>query len=188
MKKLNVGCGRDIKEGWVNLDCIKDNGIDVVHNLDSFPYPFKDNTFDEIRASQIIEHLNNPDLFIKELWRITKSGAKIVIGTVHFSAPNVWGNIEHKRPYQSDTLDSFNIKYIAKGLDLSTSKTERFIVKSHIGFKYFFRPLEPLVNINRYTQLIYERWFSAFFRADGQSYDLITVKSEKIKVGNLKWI
>ena len=177
MKKLNVGCGRDIKEGWVNLDCIEAKGINVVHNLDSFPYPFEDNTFDEVLASQIIEHLSNPEGFIRELWRISKPNVKINIGTVHFSAPVVWGDITHKRPYQSDTMNWCNIKYINNtNLSLIDDNKERFIVDSKIHFKYFFKPLYYLVNINRYTQLIYERWFSALFRADGQSYDLIVVK------------
>ena len=96
MKRLNVGCGRDIKEGWINLDMVKHEGVDVIHDLNKFPYPFKDNTFDIILASQIIEHLDNPLSFIKELWRIAKPGAEINIGTVHFSSPTVWGDITHK--------------------------------------------------------------------------------------------
>jgi SAM-dependent methyltransferase len=177
MKKLNVGCGRDIRKGWVNLDGVKFEGIDVVHNLDKFPYPFKDNTFEEVWAQQIIEHLDHPQEFVKELWRISKPGAKVVIGTVHFSSPCVWGDITHKRPYQSDSLNWCNIKYKkSKNFSLVNSGNEFFIVKSSIHFRYFFKPLKYLVNINRYTQLIYERWFSAFFRADGQRYDLIVLK------------
>ena len=177
MKKLNVACGRDIKEGYVNLDFVKAKGVNVVHDLEKFPYPYKDNEFEEVLASQIIEHLNNPEKFVRELWRICKPGAKIVIGTIHFSAPTVWGDITHKRQYQSDTFNYFNIKYkdVEYG-SLLNSKKEFFHVKSTIHFRYFFKPLKYLVNINRYIQLIYERWFSAFFRADGQSYDLIVVK------------
>jgi len=184
MKKLNVGCGRDIKKGWINLDMVKSEGVDIVHHLEKFPYPFKDNTFDEILAEQIIEHLNNPEYFVRELWRISKPGAKIKIGTVHFSAPTVWGDITHKRPFQSDTMNWCNMKYIENdNLSLLDNNKERFHVKSTIHFQYFFRPLKYLVNINRYTQLIYERWFSAFFRADGQSYNLVVVKprGEKLK-------
>ena len=182
MKKLNVGCGRDVRKDWTNLDFIKERGIDVIHNLEIFPYPFKDNTFEYIRASQIIEHLNDPQKFIKELWRIAKPGAKILIGTVHFSASTVWGDITHKRPYQSDSLDWCNIKYKnINNFSLVNKNKEFFHVKSEIHFKYFFKPLKYIVNVNRYTQLIYERWFSGIFRADGQSYDLIVIKPKNIK-------
>ena len=55
--KLNLGCGNDIKEGWVNMDYIGAEGVDVVHNLNRLPYPFPDNTFDSILASHVLEHL-----------------------------------------------------------------------------------------------------------------------------------
>ena len=49
MTKLNLGCGKDIKEGYINLDIV-DYGGNQIHNINSFPYPFEDNTFDEIYA------------------------------------------------------------------------------------------------------------------------------------------
>jgi len=30
MKKLNLGCGKNIKKGWTNLDLIKGERVDVV--------------------------------------------------------------------------------------------------------------------------------------------------------------
>lgn len=59
MKKLHLGCGEDIKEGYINLDFLKMDGVDVVHNLNKFPYPFEDNQFDEVYASHILEHLDD---------------------------------------------------------------------------------------------------------------------------------
>ena len=50
MKKLNFGCGKDIREGWVNLDCVALPGIDAIHDLNKFPLPFEDNSFDECSA------------------------------------------------------------------------------------------------------------------------------------------
>jgi predicted SAM-dependent methyltransferase len=82
--KLNLGCGNDIKNGYINLDLIKSKGIDVVHNLNIYPYPFKENSFDEIYSSHIIEHLDNPSKFIEELWRISKNKGKIIIKTPTF--------------------------------------------------------------------------------------------------------
>jgi len=37
--KLNIGCGKDIKEDYVNLDSVKLPEVDVVHNLDKYPWP-----------------------------------------------------------------------------------------------------------------------------------------------------
>jgi len=46
--KLNLGCGDDYKDGYVNLDWNKNARADLYHNLNQIPYPFPDNTFDEI--------------------------------------------------------------------------------------------------------------------------------------------
>ena len=35
--KLHIGCGHDIKEGWVNHDLAQLPGVDIVHDLNSFP-------------------------------------------------------------------------------------------------------------------------------------------------------
>jgi len=45
--------------------------------------PFRDGTFDKVVASHIIEHLDNPDYFIKELYRILKGS-----GTLDLYCPN----------------------------------------------------------------------------------------------------
>src|SRR3989344_3463022 len=59
IKKLNFGCGPEIMKGYVNMDILKLQGVDVVHNFNKFPYPFKDNEFDEIYTSHVLEHLDD---------------------------------------------------------------------------------------------------------------------------------
>src|SRR3989344_1469117 len=88
MKKLNIGCGPDIRsksEGWVNLDDLKLKGVDVVHSLNKFPYPFKNNEFDEVFCSHILEHVDDLIKVMKELHRITKPNGIIKIHVPHFS-------------------------------------------------------------------------------------------------------
>lgn len=79
--KLNLGCFNDIKEGYVNLDQEKFNDkIDVVHDLTKFPYPFEDNTFQEINAIFILEHLDVDRIkFYDELHRISRHYGRIII-------------------------------------------------------------------------------------------------------------
>ena len=49
-RKLNLGCGEDYKEGYVNVDFHGHVNIDVQHDLNSIPYPFADNSFDHVLA------------------------------------------------------------------------------------------------------------------------------------------
>ena len=83
-KKLNLGCGEDIKAGWVNLDFIKLPGVDVVHDIEKPPFPFKDEEFDEILAQDTMEHIWNMIPVMKDLYRILKPGGKLTI-RVHTS-------------------------------------------------------------------------------------------------------
>ena len=50
LKKLNLGCGEDKKEGYVNVDFHSHVKPDVVHDLNVVPYPFAESTFDLVEA------------------------------------------------------------------------------------------------------------------------------------------
>jgi SAM-dependent methyltransferase len=107
--KLNLGCGNDIKEGFVNLDFYKFKGADVIHDLNVLPYPFRENQFEYIAMRNILEHLNDPYRVMHEIHRISKKGAIIEIQTPHFSSDNVWGDLQHKRGFNSATFKNSNI-------------------------------------------------------------------------------
>lgn len=88
-RKLNIGCGTDIKKGWINLD--KSNlikGVDVTHDLDEYPWPFPNNYFDEVYAQDVIEHLKDLFKTMQEIHRISKNGAtvRIIVPYWHSSA------------------------------------------------------------------------------------------------------
>jgi len=69
MKKLNLGCGKDIRKGYINLDLKKLPGVDIVHNINK-KFPFKTNSFDEIYASHILEHVDDLIFTMEELhWK-----------------------------------------------------------------------------------------------------------------------
>ena len=86
MKKLNFGCGNEIKKGWVNVDIQKRKGIDKSFNFEEYPYPFKNNTFDYVLIDNVIEHIKNPHCVIRELWRICKKNAIIEIIVPYYNS------------------------------------------------------------------------------------------------------
>lgn len=93
IRKLNLGCGRDIKksnknEEWINIDIAGLPEVNVRHDLTKFPYPFKDNYFDEILSLGSLELINADFIKImEELHRICKPGAIIKIRSPVF--PNM---------------------------------------------------------------------------------------------------
>lgn len=85
IKKLNLGSGQFKKNGYINVDNNASTKPDIIHDLESFPYPFKDNEFDIIEADHALEHLSQPWRVMRELRRIAKPNAKITITVPHFS-------------------------------------------------------------------------------------------------------
>src|SRR5215472_15915745 len=85
--RLNLGCGRDIREGWVNIDGTPGPGVDHVIDFDEKPaLTFPDDTVDHSEASHLIEHLHNPLPFMEELWRVTRPGGTIAPRCPHGSS------------------------------------------------------------------------------------------------------
>lgn len=77
--RLNLGCGRDVREGWVNVDSAPLLGVDHVVDFDGKPVlPFDDDSVDWSEGSHVIEHLRDPLPFMEELWRVTKPGGRAV--------------------------------------------------------------------------------------------------------------
>ncbi len=105
MKKLNIGCGKDIRNDCINLDIVRSDGVDVVHDLNKFPYPFKDNEFEEIICTSIIEHLENVPRVMDELYRILQPSGVIKIVVPHFTSVNAYTDPTHKHLFTYFSFD-----------------------------------------------------------------------------------
>lgn len=110
MKKLNIGCGEFKKDGFVNLDVSGSVNPDMVHDLNQFPYPFKDQYFDLIEANHVLEHLNNPFEVMREANRILKQKGTLIIRVPHFS--RAMTHPEHKRGFDVTFLHYFDKNFM----------------------------------------------------------------------------
>ena len=70
VRKLDIGCGRGKPDGYIGIDMLDFDGVDIVWNLENFPWPLEDNSFDYIRAFHIVEHVNDLVGLFKEVHRI----------------------------------------------------------------------------------------------------------------------
>jgi SAM-dependent methyltransferase len=145
--KLNMGCGRDYRRGWINLDLPTNKKADVRHDLNKFPYPFKDSSIDIIYMSHVLEHLQDPIGVLNELYRILSKHGLLVVRVPHYTGNASWLDITHVRPYSYGTLKVLEDKFNA-----SLFGVKRFSkVDAKFSFwKKWYYPLnfivEPLAN------------------------------------------
>ena len=101
--KLNLGGTEGEKYG--HITCGLDNEADVKHDLNQ-DFPFSDNSIDEIFASHILEHLDDPFHFFAECYRIMTDGARLEIHVPHVTAWGAsFGTFEHKQFFHESAID-----------------------------------------------------------------------------------
>lgn len=103
--KLNLGCGSRPRQGFVNVDTYKQDGVDIVHDLDVFPWPWKDNTVEFIEAFDIYEHVRYPLEFMGECWRILQVGGTLYIHTAHWKNRSSFNDPTHRRFLTENSFD-----------------------------------------------------------------------------------
>ena len=131
MKRLNLGCGNDIREGYINLDSANLPGVDVVWDLDHYPWPFEDCEFDEVIVIDVLEHLRDKIKPVEELWRITKPDALIVVQVPNWNTEDMWVDPTHRQPYTHRSFDFFDVAS-AKTIDRGYLSHARFRVLGKI--------------------------------------------------------
>lgn len=90
----DIGCGAALFGGLASSLCESYCGVDAVRydsfpndaefiqtDLDSVPWPVRDEVADVVVAIETIEHLENPRAFFRELTRITRPGGTVVVTT-----------------------------------------------------------------------------------------------------------
>jgi SAM-dependent methyltransferase len=94
---LDVGCGSKKHPGAVGIDVSPHTDADVVHDLDSVPWPVDDASFDQILMQDVIEHLDDLYAVAAELHRVGRPGARVHIRTPHFSSVLAYSDPTHRR-------------------------------------------------------------------------------------------
>jgi hypothetical protein len=101
--RLDLGCGKNKAAGFLGVDAIQFDGVDVVTDLRQ-PWPWADNSVGEVHSSHFVEHLTNPERlhFWTELYRVLQVGGTAHIVTPHWTHACAYGDPSHQWPPMSE--------------------------------------------------------------------------------------
>ena len=121
-RELLIGCGNkrekhltwpEVPPVWQNLttlDIDLDCKADVIHDLNVLPYPFEDESFDEIHAYEVLEHCGRQGDWrfffaqFAEFHRILKPGGWFAATVPMWDSPWAWGDPGHTRVITKGSL------------------------------------------------------------------------------------
>ena len=125
--KLNLGCGYNTKDGFVNVDVDHHKGVDVLWDLNTTPWPWEDDSIDEIFMSHILEHLGSDTetyyMIWKELYRVCKNGTELHIIVPHPRHDHFIGDPSHVRAITQDGLDLLSKKNCDKFKEMKAANS-----------------------------------------------------------------
>jgi SAM-dependent methyltransferase len=179
MSCLDIGCGNAKTGGCIGIDKVGLPGVDVVHDLDQFPWPFSENTFSQIYANHYLEHVSDIVQTLKEIHRIASPGAKLYFRVPHYASDNYHSDLTHKVGFGYRSFDHFSINGKIRYDYYEKFKFE--IIKRRLKF------MSPLVKINPFKLIgfealvnwcprIYERFFVYWLPPAEVQFELRVIK------------
>lgn len=124
--RLDLASGNNKQKGYIGVDIIgpPDTDADVVHDLMKFPWPFEDNSVDEVFASHYLEHvphstpeINRPGFddpmfhFMDEIYRILKPGGLARFVCPYYTSVRAVQDPTHLRFISEPMFNYFNKKW-----------------------------------------------------------------------------
>lgn len=84
---LDIGCGSNKMPGSIGIDIRPGPGVDIIHDLDDYPWPLPDACCLSVFARHVVEHICPRRFgmirFMDECWRLLKPGRQLAIITPH---------------------------------------------------------------------------------------------------------
>lgn len=183
MKILDIGCGKKKYQSGnkgdtvIGLDVAKLPGVDKVHNLEKFPWPFKNNEFDYVYADNILEHLTDIVKPIEEIHRITKNGGIVHIRVPIFPSKNMFVDPTHKSFFTHKTFEYFTVnEALHTGYGEYYSKARFDFVWKKIHFNKYTKFFMNLINRSKILERIYFYSFCYFIPPSMMEIKLKVVK------------
>jgi predicted SAM-dependent methyltransferase len=106
--KLNLGCGYDRREGWLNVDLFAPCEPDQVLDIEAIPWDLPSDAFEHVLIKHVLEHVGADfQLFaaiVREIYRVTAPGGVVEIRVPHVRHDSFWSDPTHVRAFTPMTF------------------------------------------------------------------------------------
>jgi len=110
--RLDIACGHNKRPGWLGIDVRDLPGVDIVHNLEVYPWPLPDGCVLAAICSHYVEHIDPARFgfvkFMDEVWRVMRPGGQLLIATPHAWSVGYGQDPTHCNPVNENTFDYFD--------------------------------------------------------------------------------
>lgn len=156
-QKINLGCGNDIRNNWINIDAFPLDGVDVTMDIEKDKIPFPDKSISIILVSHVLEHIINLKFVLTEISRVLMPGGKFYVIVPAFSSSGAFQDPTHVRFFTELTFkyisgDVFDYYYEDLNLDLISVKKQR--TDFYFQLLKYFRPFYFLLGKNRFDNYV----------------------------------
>lgn len=111
--KLDIGCGRNVRDGHIGIDITQITGsngkecVDIVMDICKKKLPFEDNSVDGIACYNTLEHLDDFKFALNEMHRVMKENCVLHGDVPICGTRSHWKDPTHKRCFVRETFDYF---------------------------------------------------------------------------------
>ena len=126
-------------------------------DLNKFPYPFEDKSFDIVYSRMNLEHVAHPIETVNEMYRIAKK--KIIIIVPHYSSQCAFNSIGHRNYFASNSFSEFYAPGDSNSLNKKWKGTPKVTLRyaDNKGKLKFLNPIyNPIIN---WKPVAMERYF-----------------------------
>ena len=173
---LDVGCGKNKFPGAVGLDRNPATDADLLSDLNRVPYPFRDSSFDEIRAVHVVEHVEDVIRFMEEMHRLLRPAGRLYLVTPHYTDSGSYRDPTHRWH-----LNSFSFYYFTQPRDYAFYSPVRFRehrVEVRLLKLWRWLGLEWLANRSRALRKFWEHYLCYVVRGKEIHFWLDAIKPD----------
>lgn len=122
--RLHLGAGTAPMAGWTNCDLYPGPGIDLAFDLQD-PWPVESGQVSNIYASHVLEHLDQPQWFFAEAWRVLRPDGECFLRVPYGQHRAAWWDITHRRAWFAESFAFLQPGYMAISRNLQHHDQQR---------------------------------------------------------------